>query len=173
MINTKIEDKTSKEFFEYLNNLGISSKSLKFYRSDLSHFTGWLLLKIRSFGASAERLVETIPFINNKLASEYKEYLVNNQVALKTVNRRLSTLRHLSRFFIETQILDFDFMQNLSNLDINAQNPHDLKPIIADFQKHLEDQNVSHNTIKNYLSDIKQFVSWLEKNSNQPLTVNH
>jgi site-specific recombinase XerD len=171
MLNKTISDKISNDFIHYLNNLGISNNSLKFYRSDLAHFTGWLLLKIRSLGAVAEQLIEAIPFINNRLANEYKEFLVLNNVANKTINRRLSTLRHLSRFFIQSQVLDFDFMEDLGNVGLQTLKSKKVYPIFAEFEKHLHQEKVSPNTIKNYLSDIKQFISWLEQE--QQFTTGH
>jgi site-specific recombinase XerD len=39
-----------------------------------------------------------------------------------------------------------------------------IDPVIANFRSYLEGQKVSGNTIKNYLSDVKQFMTWLETN---------
>ena len=35
-------------------------------------------------------------------------------------------------------------------------------PTLAHFQKHLESEEVSKNTIKNYISDVRHFLNWLE-----------
>jgi site-specific recombinase XerD len=43
-------------------------------------------------------------------------------------------------------------------------------PFIVQFEKHLEAEKVSKNTIKNYLSDIKQFISWLEEKNQSLIT---
>lgn len=153
-------DKITNEFFDYLYNLGISKDSHKNYRSDIAHFSGWLLLTVRRWGASAEQLMDAIPFINQKLASQYKSYLMVNRVAQKTINRRLSTLRHLARFFLASQVLDFNFMQGITNI-ASLPKPG-VHPLLPQFEKHLGSEKVSQNTIKSYLNDIKQFLSWLE-----------
>jgi site-specific recombinase XerD len=39
-----------------------------------------------------------------------------------------------------------------------------LQPIVDEFKAFLENEKVSESTLKNYISDIRQFVNWLEKN---------
>ena len=160
-------NKITKGFFEYLKNLGISKKTHKNYRSDISHFSAWLLFRLRHWGVIAENLTDAVPFLDTKLASEYKSFLTGNSVAEKTINRRLSTLRHLARFLTASQILDLNFMDGIVNISTKEIPP--TSPFIVQFEKHLEAEKVSKNTIKNYLSDIKQFISWLEE-KNQSLT---
>lgn len=163
-------DIITQKFFKYLEELNISKKTHKNYRSDISHFSGWLLLSIRKWGILAEELIDAIPFINQKLASEYKNFLLLNKVAEKTVNRRLSTLRHLARFLVSTQILDFNFMDGITNISTLPE-PR-IHPLIFQFERFLGEEKVSKNTIKNYLSDIKQFISWLEE-KDQSLATGH
>ncbi len=160
-------DSIKQNFSKYLINLGISAKSHKNYRSDISHFSGWLILKVRSFGSYIETLTQGVPFLSQDMAREYKGYMVENAVPLKTANRRLSTLRHLSRFLVASQVSDTDFMTGIENL-IPAREIKVLKlsnhPSIDEFKSYLEAEKISSNTIKNYLSDIKQFMAWLEVN---------
>lgn len=154
-----------KEFNNYLQNLGISAKSHKNYRSDLNHFTGWLILKVRSFGSYVETLTQSIPFLSHELGQEYKNYMSENAVPMKTANRRLSTLRHLSRFLVSSQVIDANFMQGIENLT-EAKEIKEIKisdhPSMAEFRSYLESERISANTIKNYLSDIRQFMVWVE-----------
>lgn len=160
-------DSIKKEFVKYLDSLGISPKSHKNYRSDLTHFIGWAILKIRSFGSYADSLSEIVPFLTNDLVHGYRNYMTENQAPFKTINRRLSTLRHLSRFLTATQVIDLDFMNGIENVGGLAKKKPSIDPVIKDFRTFLEAEKVSPNTIKNYLSDIKQFITWLE--SNQPI----
>lgn len=165
MNNQSFSDKVSQKFIDYLAGLDVSERSIKHYKSDLSHFTAWILFKIRAFGVGADELTQAIPFLNNQLASEYKIFMTENKIPTKTANRRLTTLRHLSRYLIESQIIESDFMLNISNLSVREQNRETtLHPLITEFEKHLEKEKVSHNTTKNYISDLRQFFSWLEQN---------
>ena len=158
-------DKFLEYFFDYLSKSGVSSNSFKYYRSDISHFSGWMILKVRTWGIFAESILEVIPFIKASLAGEYRDFLIKNNVSPKTVNRRLTSLRHLSRFLILSQISAFDFMEGISNVSLShTQKGFSIHPLLPQFQKELENQKVSKNTIKNYLSDIRHFLNWIEAN---------
>lgn len=143
-----------------LNSIKISKKSLKYYRSDLSHFIGWIFLKIKTLGILADDFNQAVPFLSHDLLDEYKSFLILNKVALKTINRRLSTLRHFSKYLILEDILQFDFMDNIVNVqkeESNLLHNH----LIKDFSRFLESQKVSQSTSKNYIADINQFISWI------------
>jgi site-specific recombinase XerD len=158
----------SQKFLNYLNDLGISPKSHKNYRSDISHFSGWFLLTIRKWGVVTSEFSEAIPFITHKSAKEYRLFLVKNKVADKTINRRLSTLRHLSRFLTATQILDFDFMEGITNISLVSHT--DAYPLLPKFEKYLSKEKASSNTIRNYVNDVKQFLAWTESKTTKPHT---
>lgn len=168
-------DSIKKEFVKYLDSLGLSPKTHKNYRSDLAHFIGWAILRVRSFGSYVDSLTEAIPFLTQDFAKEYKNYMTENKAPVKTVNRRLSTLRHLSKFLLASQVVDFDFMQGIENAGSFASSTHkkqSIDPVMNDFKAFLEAEKVSANTIKNYLSDIKQFMSWVEANQPKAQTTN-
>lgn len=166
MPKNKSVDKTTKEFIKYLESAGISTNSVKFYKSDLNHFTGWFLLRIRSLGILADELTQAIPFLKTSHCKEYKKYLLENKVSVKTINRRLSTLRNLSRFLLQSQILNFNFTEGLTNITTAGEEKVQIHPLIEGFQKHLEAEKVSKSTIKNYIADIRQFIGWIEENDN-------
>lgn len=160
-------DIIKKEFSKYLDMLGVSPKSHKNYRSDLSHFTGWLILRIRSYGSYIENLTEAIPFLNQNIAREYKSYMAENNQPIGSINRRLSTLRHFARFMVATQVINFDFTQGLENISPvqkETPSPKISFDIVNDFKAFLEAEKVSSSTLKNYLSDVRQFLVWLDAN---------
>lgn len=157
-------DSIKQNFSEYLINLGLSPKSHKNYKSDLSHFSGWIILKVRSFGSYIESLTEAVPFLSKEIAAEYKNFMIENAIPVKTINRRLSTLRHLSKFLLFSQNLDHNFMEGIENISQTVKRKLSQGPIIDDFRGYLEGQKVSGSTIKNYVSDVGQFLTWLETN---------
>jgi site-specific recombinase XerD len=151
-------------FEKYLQDeVGISKNTLRFYRSDLAHFSGWLILTVKRIGLYVESLSEAIPYLTSSLVREYKESLTQNQTPKTTINRKLSTLRHFARFLKASNILDFDFMQEITNVSKAKRMPKPKESdLIKDFREHLESQKTSRNTIKNYLSDVRHFLTWLE-----------
>lgn len=171
MLETQL-DSIKKNFIKYLDSLGLSTKSHKNYRSDLNHFSGWAILKVRAFGSYVETLTEVIPFLSTGLANEYKNYMIENSVSSKTVNRRLSTLRHLAKFMLLSQAIDQNFMDGVENISSRKSPVKTKSPIVEEFKSHLEAQKASPNTIKNYLSDVRQFLSWLESHQSANQTTN-
>lgn len=149
-------------FIKYLDSLGLSAKSHKNYRSDLNHFSAWTILKVRSFGSYIDSLTEAVPFLSNNFAGEYKRFMVENTVPIKTVNRRLSTLRHLARFMALNQIIDQNFMDGIENVSVRKKSAIIVDPLIGQFKAHLEAKKASPNTIKNYISDVRHFLNWVE-----------
>ncbi|MBI4157448.1 site-specific integrase [Candidatus Woesebacteria bacterium] len=157
----KKKDNLFNGFIHHLKSLGVSVSTLKNYKSDISFFSNWVSLRLKQSGIVTETFSETIPFLSPKIAQEFRASQSSQIHAKKTVNRRLSSLRALSRFLVETQVLEADFMNEVANLG-TTENSLGNHPLLTHFKKHLEEQNVSKNTVKNYLSDIKHFLSWLE-----------
>ncbi len=165
-INTKT-DKVLDNFFEYLNSKGISKISHKNYRSDIHHFLGWLIFKLRStWGTDIEHLGEAAPYLKPDLAREYREYLKVNSIATSTIDRRLSTLRHLGKFFLTSQIMDFDFMSGVSNASAASAKAPEIS-ITQKFESHLYTTRISKKIVKNHVQDVEHFLDWLEKNHPQ------
>lgn len=150
-------------FKRSLVSFGVSKNTLRNYHSDLGIFTKWLTSRLNALGIDSQSFDEAVPFLSNSYASEFKDFLAGQNHSEKTINRRLSSLRALSRFLVESQICDFDFMEGVSN--IGTEPKQELShPTLIHFQKHLESQKVSKNTIKNYVSDVKHFLDWLKTN---------
>lgn len=171
MQKTTSADKITNKFLDYLGAQDISDNSLKNYKSDISHFAAWLMFKIRSWGVYAEKLQEAVHFIRQETAQEYKGYLTRNDIPESTINRRLSTLRHFGRFLLDSQVLDFNFSDEVSNVS-TKELMEEGHPIVLHFEKHLEKEDISETTVKNYKSDIKQFIEWLQKRNEQEIQTN-
>lgn len=157
-----LDNKIIKDFITYLDNQGLGSLSIKNYQSDLTHFTNWIILKVRLNGIAAERLTECFPFLTKKTGYEYRNSLLTNRIPRLTINRRLSTLRHLARFLTQSQIIDFDFMEKLPNIEL-APKKSISYPFLDEFERELKQNKASSNTIKSYLSDVRHFLTWLER----------
>ncbi|MFC1710367.1 site-specific integrase, partial [Patescibacteria group bacterium] len=151
-------DRITEKFIEYLKDNDVSNSSIKHYKSDLTNFTAWVIVKNKKSGITIENLSEALPLLNNKLVTEYKDYLTKSNISNKTINRRLSTLRNFSRFLNENNYLDSDIASSVNNIRPKASTKD---PIVTNFIKQLKDDNVSQNTIKNYASDLHVFSDWL------------
>lgn len=150
-----------KKFGLFLNNKGICLVTQKNYLSDLRHFLSWLTFFLKSKKISVD---ETNPllltsFIDEKLVSRYKNFLSLNRVCQKTANRRLSTLRKFCSFCISQGWLNSNPAKKVVNIG-KKENP--VEKTLTKFKLSLKSEGVSKVTIKNYLSDIRQFLTWAE-----------
>jgi site-specific recombinase XerD len=63
-------------------------------------------------------------------------------------------------------------MEGTTNIRKDGQNESEILNVVYDFERFLEKEKVSKNTSKNYVSDVKQFVSWLKEETQINLTNN-
>jgi site-specific recombinase XerD len=59
-------------------------------------------------------------------------------------------------------------MGEIENMTSVKKPKSKVDPIVNDFRAHLEAEKISANTIKNYVSDVRQFLTWLESNNQIP-----
>jgi len=100
---SKLEKALTKEISRYLKTLEVSPKTLTNYKSDTKHFLSWLIrtrsdLKKRS----SKKIFEKI---SSKDIENYTRELKAGNVPVSTIKRRLSSLRHLSDYLLETEVI--------------------------------------------------------------------
>lgn len=165
-------------FAQYLTVEGNSPITIKNYLSDLNHFLAWMeiTLKSKNLPYSEGESFFISRYFNTELVQNYRAYLLSNEIPTATVNRRLSTLRTFGKFCLSQGWVKENPTNTLSN-----QNP--LRPVpygtgttrgtqseavIKQFKTYLEKEKTSaghltsSNTIKNYISDIREYLVWLE-----------
>jgi len=130
----------------------LTHSSIKNYVSDINHFLSWLAHSIGQKTIKPDH-------INSKTCQAYKNFL-QQKTPPATANRRLSSLRRFTAFLAITQLAPNDPAQALTNLEITTINS-----LLNNFQNFLHSQNLTPSTIKNYLSDVKHYLLWAQKNS--------
>ncbi len=149
-------------------NTPLSKATLKNYASDLRHFLGWSILKLKR---QNEKLKidqlpprELIPLVDKTLIEEYKQYLTSNKIPLKTVNRRLSTLRKFFSFCINQGWIEENPAKKVKNRVVSSktQVAKSTIDLINEFKKYLISKKTSDQQITTILTDVKEF---LEVNS--------
>ena len=146
----------------YLQIQRSSTLTVKNYVIDVNHFLSWLAqktgIKHQIVGKAIFGLftIETI--------GEYKQNLLQDRTPLSTINRLLSALRKFGQFGLKQGWLTENPAEKVANATLKQDvrwETQDEK-ILENFQKHLEKEKASPLTIKNYLSDLRHFLSWLE-----------
>ena len=143
-------------FKKFLLAENVSPITLKNYLSDLRHFLGWTILKIKAQNKKNFENLSPLEFLNQideSLVEEYKNYLVVNAIPAKTINRRLSTLRKFFSFCISQGWLKENPAKKIQNLKLKIDS------IISSFALSLEKENLDQKTIKSYLEVVQEFLS--------------
>jgi site-specific recombinase XerD len=91
--------------------------------------------------------------------------------SLATTNRRLSSLRRFGQFLETSKLLSTDPTSDLLNPNPTTKFTT-MGRILTQYQNFLKDEELSNSTIKNYLSDLKSYLVWANRNNqlldNQP-----
>ena len=93
--------------------LHLQKSSVKNYISDLRYFNGWYISTFHSY--------DIITSVTQNTINEYKSYLVHSMLPVKTVNRRLSSIRSFYRFAVDTKIMTSNPTIGVTNLSKTSQ----------------------------------------------------
>jgi len=140
-------------FSKYLAAENYSRISIKNYLSDLRHFTGWVINKLRA--TSYELRVENI---HSDVIETYKSYLSDNQTPNKTINRRLSTLRKFFSFCINQSWITDNPARNIENIGNKPKLPLQL----TQFKTYLISKGVKKPIIAKYLNNLEEFYQFVQ-----------
>ena len=163
-------------FIRFLNsgNRSLSIVTIKNYISDLRHFFGWFIFRLKA-SQDYSHYVEKLDLpalitrcLDKLIVAQYRSYLIENKIPLQTANRRLSTLRKLSMFFISQRWINENPTLNLRNITNKIEKDKNKDYIqtdtsgliINEYKKALESQNLNIQGIKRYLDDVNEFISF-------------
>lgn len=163
------------QFKLFLVDLKKSNSTLKNYLSDLGHFLGWISQKkvTNNTHVSSQNLLEKI---STTQINKYCSTLLKKNTPIKTINRRLSTIRLFCSFCVQKKFISSDPSTLVANVKmnpvksdekntLNLQNNlnrinDDAQNLYAQFKNYLVSLKKSSATLKNYLSDLRNFIAW-------------
>lgn len=159
----KYQDILELSFSRFLSERGASGKTQKNYCSDINHFLGWTVLTIQSHNIPLPAThTELISLITPHIVEQYQHFLLANRIPTATINRRLSALRTFGAF-CQSQGWWSDNPTNiLINVPMEKQITDPMAELLITFCADLAREGASKVTIKNYSSDIRQFLHWVE-----------
>lgn len=165
------------QFKEYLKAKSLSKVSQKNYVSDSRRFLLW---HYHAFNLKTKTPFEIslVRLIDGSTLATYRSRLIQTKTPLKTINRYLGSLRLFGLFLKATNLKITNPSSNLINVtpeDMNPVNPelglnNDTKPnkgyqsTLSSFKLTLINQHLTKSTVKNYISDVGQFLNWLKTN---------
>lgn len=160
------QDALTGQFEQFLKgSKSLSTSSIKNYVSDIGIFLAWLKLSLQEDNL-------TPAHITAASVLSYRDYLNNSRQTLSAKNRYLSSLRRFGHFLFTTKLSDTNPASHLVSAQ-SALSHTSASQILAEFKHDLNKQNLSESTIKNYLSDVKQYFRWVMVSmSNHKITDN-
>ncbi|MFH0979755.1 MAG: site-specific integrase, partial [Candidatus Roizmanbacteria bacterium] len=143
------------QFKDFLVAGNISPVSLKNYLSDFRHFAGWIELYLRSH--PQKKLTSTnfnkFQLISTETISEYRSYLLENNLPRKTINRRLSTIRKFCFFCISQGWLKENPGKKISNIGYKEGKE------ISNLKSQISNVEALESPIHLFISNVKNQIS--------------
>lgn len=142
-------------------NKKISPISINNYLSDLRHFLGWIVLTIKNRSlpikfASDDYHQILSQFLTEEIVRSYADYLKANNIPMRTINRRLSTLRKFCSFCIAQGWIKTNPAKVIVNVTDRQKRPlpHDS---VADFSEYIMQIETDQSIAKTLIDDLKEF----------------
>ncbi|MDO8658858.1 MAG: site-specific integrase [Candidatus Levybacteria bacterium] len=151
-------------FIEHLLSKNKHSRiTVKNYKADICHFIRWFEAYFkRQFNPSlvTPQIIETYKNSNTGISDKIQQDVYSDKsISIKTLKRHLSSLRSFFSFLKIEEIVKYNPLELASTS--NTKNDSDTWGIKS-FKNYLYVCNSSDLTIKNYINDIKQFLSWAQ-----------
>ena len=153
------------KYREYLEKkCKLNPISIKNYLSDYRVFVRWLSLKLQVLPTPLDEIIASLRPSN---IVEYQNYLLSQKLAKSTINRRLSGLKMFCQFMLEDKHHPQDLSVYIKAAPIPSPIEKQVHDYISKFGLYLKKKRASKSTIKNYTSDIRQYLLWASSQLNQ------
>jgi site-specific recombinase XerD len=155
------QSEIEKRFNDFLNIQGVSDKTVSNYCSDVRHFMEWVTTNNGSIASGVQNTSAFFSLITPELLSSYRDTQVTTGIPTSTINRRLSSVRMLFKWATDARVTLTNPTQSLRNINNPVTVPvQTMEGILGAFEQSLRLEGAADNTIKNYVSDVQQFLIW-------------
>lgn len=148
--------------YVFSGNKKLTSLTIRNYQSDLRHFLGWYLFFLKASPKYTDSLKEAtedyyplFSILNKEIIEAYKDYLRQNKIPLKTINRRLSTLRKFCSFCMAQRWLSENPAKSIANLGTAKE----FNSFLSEFKGALEQEETMPLEVRETTNDIEEFLS--------------
>jgi len=150
----------TRPFSLYLKSQKIAENTARNYLNDIRHFLNWLVSFYPELNSDKPDIIAQN--ISTGVLKNYKEFLKKNNTLPATINRRLSSLRKLSGFFINQGWQQSNPGKKVANITNKKETNFDWQ-VLDRFAKSLKAEGKNPSTIRNYLSDVRGFLNFLNE----------
>lgn len=138
--------------------------TIKNYLSDLRHFLGWFVVRLKNKNIELDTIDSdnlSDHLTSNEIA-QYRAYLKENGIPVKTINRRLSTLRKFCSFCISQRWMDENPAKHIKNIthassELNTQVNNDL--VLENFKKSLIEEGLAQQEAQKLITEVRDLLS--------------
>jgi site-specific recombinase XerD len=153
------------KFVDYLQAKKYGLGTVRSYVSDLHLFFEWLaqVVDFKSIGLQDNPEYAVAQLLTVGTIQGYFVDLISRKAPNKTVLRRLSSLQLFCSFCINQMWITENPVKELRKVlyPAHKDNPYS---VISEFKIALESEHTSPSTVKNYLADIREFISIISSN---------
>lgn len=156
-----ISDLTSDAFEEFLEREGASLKTRTNYRSDVKNFLAYIISTNPDGNVRIASPQDLLTRFTPQSIENYKTSELTNRTPISTINRRLSAIRAFARFAIDKHWIILnpaDSVPNLKDADSADSSPYHLNQ----YREFLRSQGKNDLVVTEAVSDINNFVTWLD-----------
>ena len=148
------------KFEDYLISQKYGLVTIKSYVSDLHLLLLWLtsIFDIDSLGLNGSLEYKTAQLLTVQTLHGYFAELAAKNIPEKTILRKLSSLQLACSFCIDQQWMNENPVRQLRLAEASARLDNPLR-VLGEFKAALKEIKTSESTIKNYLADIREFIT--------------
>ena len=160
-------------FRAFLSESGLSKVSIKNYVSDVRKFLEFASQHL-TINDNICRTANDYTLPTPESISRFVSALQDSQIPHSTINRYLASLRRYSVFLKLKFNIDLDVISTgagrsgeiaFKKGSLHAGRDDRESAITSLFLKSLQNEDLSHSTVKNYKSDLNHFLSWTANSS--------
>jgi site-specific recombinase XerD len=156
--------KIENTFSTFLGTIGVSEKTQVNYISDIRNFFDWMAGFFQVIGTDND-LTLTLTKVTSQTIESYKSSETLNQTPTASVNRRLSSLRAFFKWTQETTLTPTNPMLDVKNIPgLTTELTITPEMILGKFETDLKNEGAADVTVKNYITDVSEFISWMTRN---------
>ena len=153
-----------KMFSDFLNKQCVSDKTISNYCSDVRHFLDWATTNNSQMFSGVKESAMFFSTVTPELLAAYRDSQMTAGIPTSTVNRRLSSIRMLFKAAIDMGITMTNPTQTLRNINNPVAEPDQtIEGMLGAFEQSLRHEGAANNTVKNYVSDVQQFLIWRQQ----------
>lgn len=155
------------KFEDYLIGQKYGLVTIKSYVSDLHLLLVWLtaIFDVNSLGLDGSLEYKIAQLLTVQTLHGYFAELALKNIPEKTILRKLSSLQLACSFCIDQQWMRENPVRQLRLTESREHQDNPLK-VLGEFKAHLKSEKTADSTIKNYLADIREFITITSSNKN-------